>query len=1451
MLRENSGRRLGVVLRLLVALTVLSWISPAWAQIGLSPNIGTQGPVFSGGTISLYETAGSAIRSGFNTYTLPGNDDGSTGAVNLGFTIDFFGYSASQVYVNNNGNITFAGPQSTFTPYDLTSTGSQIIAPFFADVDTRAGNVVTYGAGTVDGHLAFGVNYVDVGYYSRHTDKTNSFQVVLIQREDLGSGDFDIEFNYGRILWETGDASGGSGGLGGNSARAGFSNGTRNTGTYYELQGSAIDGYFLDGAETGLIYHSINSDVPGRYFFYARNGTVYTYAKYGFEYQYNDGSGDYYKGYAYARSDYGYYGDRQITKGNENSASGYYRITGVLEEGANPDLMGQVFVTSYHDGETNQNFTSADIDLFVTSGAAYLGSESGYIYTVNNQGHLFGVQSNTLYEADLLAGSYDFRFDYANGDYYVGSGFAAENYVDSHLSFQWADEYGNNGTYTVGNFTPTGNYSQLGQVFVTEYGDYESGNSYSGDRLFPGNPENYLGSEYGYIIQADVNDFYFGAGTEGQIFEADLGAKYFFTHYYDEEAPPTYSSRVIAGADFQNIYYAPQFNEEGQAVWYGGADPRTNPDALEIFFYQYPDDSFTQLTTNSVPDLFPTINDLGQVVYATWNADGSSDLFLYADGQTSLLTHEAYKIYYPLVNNEGQVVWAGGDTLTEVYLYSGGQVSLIANNLFNPDGIKNTPVINDLGQIVWAGWDGINPSSDIYLYDPTTSLTQVISTNPNEDNNPFINNLGQIVWEASEGLGQDQEIFLYDLGTSSLTQITDDNLLQTDATINNLGQIVWQELAGTSREVYLYSQETITRVTLNVYDDLLPRLNDEGYIVWFQSDGEHTRVMLAQPSRDSYAGWVYASQDYGYNVDPLLNTLDMNTVDQQGEAGYYEITSRELVEDASKYGQVFVDNYYDAASGQNYTPLGNDQPLGSNYLGSESGFILSDQNEDFRFGASETGAILEADALYTRRYDFTFKYSDGDAFLDKGDVYQGYVYAPPDFGYSVGATSHNVLDENLLLGSYSVTAEDDIYHPYDPKGQVFVTSYNDADTVQIYPPLTSALPHGDNYLGSESGYIQTDGVAEYFFGAGIDGRIYEADGNTLGVYEFRFTFGGGDYYTGTAFAELFHGYSVGQAWTTRDENGQVGAYQITGVAYGNDASLYGQVRVNSYFDAESGKTFVPVNAGGSGYLGSESGYIAGPAAPTRFGQGYEEADYTAGQVNTFRFTYANGDYYTGKVYAEGNSGLYYQGYTKTVTDENGQKGIYEITEVAAGTPKDAKKYGKVFVTDYYDAESGKHYTPLNSSKPMGSMYLGSETGYLFKKGPSYLRFGAKDGVFWEADIAALYNFSFYYSNGDYYQGTVYALMGAYSLGKVNLQDQDGMQGYYEITGVKELGATSKALGQVYVSSYYDAESGKPYQPLSKNKAAGINYLGSEFDYIVKKNVPSYYFGGGFYQANAN
>jgi hypothetical protein len=242
--------------------------------------------------------------SGFGDFTpiqFPGNDDNSwtcpsddTGApafcagsegetvpVPFGFNVNFYGTEYGGAYVNNNGNITFDGALSTYTPFGLSSTNSVIIAPFFADVDTRVGNTVEFGTGTFDGNNAFIVNWPSVGCFAENDAVTDNFQLILIDRPDLGSGalgdDFQIEFNYDTVQWDAGQASGGDANCtnssDSDSAVAGFSNGTSTPGESFELPGSQSSGALLDSNEaTGLVNNDLNSSVPGRYVFNVSGG---------------------------------------------------------------------------------------------------------------------------------------------------------------------------------------------------------------------------------------------------------------------------------------------------------------------------------------------------------------------------------------------------------------------------------------------------------------------------------------------------------------------------------------------------------------------------------------------------------------------------------------------------------------------------------------------------------------------------------------------------------------------------------------------------------------------------------------------------------------------------------------------------------------------------------------------------------------------------------------------------------------------------------------------------------------------------------------------------------------------------------------------------------------------------------------------------------------------------
>jgi hypothetical protein len=213
---------------------------------------------------------------GCSANTLAANDDGFTSApVALGFNAAMFDTAFSSVFVNNNGNVTVGQGLSEFTPFDFRESSQAMIAPFFADVDTRGGGsgLVHYGqVADYGGHKAFCVIWDNVGYYASHADKVNRFQLIIVDRAPDG---VDVVFNYDAITWETGDASGGANGFGGTSAVVGYAAGDGDSAHALMLPGSFAHGGLLDSnATTSLAGHGTAGQPAGRYFFQLREGAV-------------------------------------------------------------------------------------------------------------------------------------------------------------------------------------------------------------------------------------------------------------------------------------------------------------------------------------------------------------------------------------------------------------------------------------------------------------------------------------------------------------------------------------------------------------------------------------------------------------------------------------------------------------------------------------------------------------------------------------------------------------------------------------------------------------------------------------------------------------------------------------------------------------------------------------------------------------------------------------------------------------------------------------------------------------------------------------------------------------------------------------------------------------------------------------------------------------------------
>lgn len=152
------------------------------------------------------------------------NDDGSFGSFPLGFSLNYFGQTYNSFYINNNGNISFGNGVNAYTPNSLTTESlAPMIAPYWADVDTRGTGTVAVRTDIPNQVI---VTWDNVGYYSQHTDKTASFQLVLRSPDySIPPDEGNIGFFYKNVDWETGDASGGINGFGGTQAAVGFSDG--------------------------------------------------------------------------------------------------------------------------------------------------------------------------------------------------------------------------------------------------------------------------------------------------------------------------------------------------------------------------------------------------------------------------------------------------------------------------------------------------------------------------------------------------------------------------------------------------------------------------------------------------------------------------------------------------------------------------------------------------------------------------------------------------------------------------------------------------------------------------------------------------------------------------------------------------------------------------------------------------------------------------------------------------------------------------------------------------------------------------------------------------------------------------------------------------------------------------------------------------------------------------
>ena len=207
----------------------------------------------------------------FTLAMLP-NDDEFSNVIVLPFNFSFYGTIYDSLYINNNGNISFDLPYSTFTANPFPDPTYNMIAPFWADVDTRStnGGNVWY---KLTAHSLV-VVWDHVGYWNMMEDKLNTFQLIISDGQDtiVPTGN-NVSFCYGDMQWTTGSASLGVGGIGGTPATVGvnigngldyFQVGQFDTlGTAFDGPYNTFDGVdFLDDQEIYFNLASSTTNIP-------------------------------------------------------------------------------------------------------------------------------------------------------------------------------------------------------------------------------------------------------------------------------------------------------------------------------------------------------------------------------------------------------------------------------------------------------------------------------------------------------------------------------------------------------------------------------------------------------------------------------------------------------------------------------------------------------------------------------------------------------------------------------------------------------------------------------------------------------------------------------------------------------------------------------------------------------------------------------------------------------------------------------------------------------------------------------------------------------------------------------------------------------------------------------------------------------------------------------------
>ena len=146
--------------------------------------------------------------------------DYSHGPLSLPFTFNLFGLEFDEFYINSKGLISFSEPVIDWTPEELPDANYNIISGYWGDADYRLTGDIFYRITPT----AVYVNWVDVGYYNNHDERTVSYQIVFSEDGSvaIGGGTANVQMCYENMEWAHGDVGGEGGCCGPDPATVGI-----------------------------------------------------------------------------------------------------------------------------------------------------------------------------------------------------------------------------------------------------------------------------------------------------------------------------------------------------------------------------------------------------------------------------------------------------------------------------------------------------------------------------------------------------------------------------------------------------------------------------------------------------------------------------------------------------------------------------------------------------------------------------------------------------------------------------------------------------------------------------------------------------------------------------------------------------------------------------------------------------------------------------------------------------------------------------------------------------------------------------------------------------------------------------------------------------------------------------------------------------------------------------